>query len=326
MLRGQGQGEADAFQGFFGLVVAKIGLGHVVVDVLVLGTQLDGLEIGLNGLLVLLFLAQPDAQCVVGVGRIDVVFDDFDENFLDLGEIVQLCVLFSRLLQVEAVAVRVVLAQVGPREAFVGLDERLVAGQGLVEGQDGLGPLLLHQELAALEEILAGQVFLVADDHGQIADGVFKAALGDHGVGQVDGFPFAVLEVVELFGLQHVVLEGRQVVGAQDQARAAGGDHGQHELLGAFGGDDQDVQELRCADFAQGRDEFGQGEILDLSVDDDDPRRVVFDELRGRPARGEAGAVGVAKPGEVAPGFLEQGVLARGHENEIRHVHPGWSR
>ena len=136
MLRGQGQGEADAFQRFFRLVVAEIGLGHVVMDVLILGAQLDGLEIGLDGLLVLLFLAQPDAQCVVGIGRVDVVFDDLDEDFLDLGEIVQLRVLFGRLLQIESVAIRVVLAQVCPRQPFVGLDEGLVAGQGLVEGLD----------------------------------------------------------------------------------------------------------------------------------------------------------------------------------------------
>jgi len=321
MFRRQGQGEFYAFQGVCGLRVAKIGLGHVVVNVFILGAKLNGLEISLDGLLVLFFLAQPDAQCVVWIGRVDVVFDDFDEYFFDLGKIVELCVFICSFLQIVAVAVDVVFSQIGLGQPFVSLDEGLVAGQGLVEGLDGVGPFFVHQKLAAPEEKAAGLLVLLVDDEGQVADGVFIAALDDQRFGLLHGLAVAVRCVFKLSGLDHVLFQGGQGVGAQNQPGAPGGDDAKHELFGPLRRDDQNVQVFRLPDFAQGSDKLGDAQILDFRVDDDDPGRIELDELHRRLARGKARAVAVSESGQIVPGFLKKGVLARGHENEIRHSH-----
>jgi hypothetical protein len=42
------------------------------------------------------------------------------------------------------------------------------------------------------------------------------------------------------------------------------------------------VQIFGLPDFAQSADELGDAQILDFRVDDDDPRRIEFDELHCR--------------------------------------------
>jgi len=75
----------------FGDVAHEImGLGHVEIDVLIIGGQFDGLPVGVQGPGQIPALAQAHPQGVEGVGSGGVVLEHLDEKLLGLLHAVEL--------------------------------------------------------------------------------------------------------------------------------------------------------------------------------------------------------------------------------------------